>query len=156
MKALQSLTDFFKAQVVDAKKLDVWAEDGVMFSGQSELVDGYELEYTAIIFIQDCKIQPHILFMHLVNWLNQYDPDRQEKGLAFPTFATELLDKGHCDIKLKIDLRESYSLEEAEAGNWQKDGIRYECVSEFEAAVDPDGLNELIYFVGYTEDLPCN
>ncbi|WED23517.1 phage tail protein [Vibrio sp. JC009] len=156
MKALQSITDLFKAQVVDAKSFDVWAEDGAMFCGQGPLVDGYELEYTAIIFIQNVSLEPHVLFMHLVNWLNKYDPYRQEKGLAFPTFAVELLDKGKCDIKIKIDLRESYILQENANGNWMQGDVRYECASEFEPVVDPDELGELIYFVGHLEDLPCS
>ena len=156
MKALQSITNLFKQHVVDAKSFDAWAEDGAMFCGQGPLIDGYELEYTTIIFMQNVSIEPHVLFMPLVSWLNQNDPDRQEKGLAFPTFAVELLDKGRCDIKIKVDLRESYTLVENEQGNWKQQDIRYECTSEFESAVDSDELNELIYFVGHTKDLPCN
>ncbi|WP_375751601.1 phage tail protein [Vibrio sp. HN007] len=154
MKALQSITDLFKAHVTEAKNFDVWAEDGAVFSGQGPFVDGYELEYTAIVFIQNEKLEPHVLFMHLLNWLNNYDPDRLEKGLADPTFAVELLDNGKCDIKIKLDLRESYSLIENEQGNWKQNGQRYECESEFEAAADAEQLNELVYFVGHQDDLP--
>ncbi|WED29871.1 phage tail protein [Vibrio sp. DW001] len=156
MKALQSLTDLFKQHVVDAHSLDVWAEDGAMFCGQGPFVDGYELEYTAIVFIQNTKVAPHIMFMHLVNWLNRFDPERLEKGLPAPTFATELLDGGKCDIKLKIDLRESYELKENPQGNWNQQGSRYECISEFEATVNTADLNELVYLVGHLDDLPCN
>ncbi|MDW6019943.1 phage tail protein [Vibrio plantisponsor] len=154
MKALQSLTDLFKKHIVDAKNFAVWAEDGALFCGQDEFVDGFEIEYTAIVYMQDVKVQPHILMMHLVSWLNTYDPYRQEKGLAFPSFATELLDKGHCDIKIKIDLRESFSLEESPQGDWKQDGERYECVSEFQARANEDDLGELILFVGHLDDLP--
>ncbi len=154
MKALQSLTDLFKAHVVDAKNFSVWAEDGGLFCGQGDLVDGYEIEYTAIVFMQDVNVQPHILMMHLVSWLNKYDPYRQEKGLAFPSFATELLDKGRCDIKIKLDLREEYSLELNEQGNWKQNDQRYSCVSEFTARVDENDLGELVEFVGHLEDLP--
>lgn len=155
MKALQNLTEYLKKHVVDAKQFDVWAEDGALFCGQSNSIDGFDLEYTAILFIQNVKIEPHILFLHLVIWLNKCDPYRQEKGLAFPTFATEILDNGHCDIKIKIDLQEEYSLKESENGNWEQQGIRSECVSDFTETVDTDQLNELVYFVGHKEDLPC-
>jgi len=159
MDALQNLTDFFKQHVTDAKSLNVWAEDGALFSGQSDFIDGFELEYTAIVFIQNATLKPHILFMHLVSWLNKHDPDRVEKNLPAPTFATEILDNGKCDLKIKIDLLESYSLEENEQGNWKQLGTRYDCISDFESTVTSyglDELHELVYFVGHTDDLPCN
>ena len=159
MDALQNLTAFFKQHVTDAKSLNVWAEDGAVFSGQSDFVDGFELEYTAIVFIQNATLKPHVLFMHLVNWLNKHDPERVEKNLPAPTFATEILDNGKCDLKIKIDLLESYSLEENGQGNWKQQGTRYDCISDFESTVTSyglDELHELVYFVGHTDDLPCN
>ncbi len=154
MKALQSLTELFKKHITDAKNFSAWAEDGAVFSCQGDLVDGFEIEYTAIVFMQDVKVQPHILMMHLVNWLNKYDPYRQEKGLAFPSFATELLDKGRCDIKIKLDLREEFRLEPNEQGNWMQNGERYACMSEFAACVEEDELGELHLLVGHLDDLP--
>lgn len=154
MQALHNLTEFVKKHVADANSVDVWAEDGALFTGQSDFVDGFELEYTAIVFVQNANIKPHILFLHLVSWLNNCDPDRVEKNLPAPTFATEILDNGRCDIKIKLDLMECYSLEEHPQGNWKQFDTRYECVSDFESLVDPDALNELVYFVGHTSDLP--
>lgn len=154
MKALQSLTDLFRQHLTDAKNFSVWAEDGALFSAQGDSVDGFEIEYTAIVFMQDVKIQPHILMMHLVSWLNKYDPYRQEKGLAFPSFATELLDKGRCDIKIKLDLREEFNLEPNEQGNWMQNGERYSCESEFTACAEEDDLGELQLLVGHLDDLP--
>ncbi|EPR7547197.1 phage tail protein [Vibrio fluvialis] len=154
MKALQSLTDLFRQHVTDAKNFTVWAEDGALFCTQGDSVDGFELEYTAIVFMQDVRVQPHILMMHLVSWLNAHDPYRMEKGLPFPTFATELLDNGRCDIKIKIDLREAFSLQAHPQGNWQQHGERFECVGDFAARVDEDDLSELVLFVGHLDDLP--
>ncbi|WP_075990075.1 phage tail protein [Vibrio fluvialis] len=154
MKALQSLTDLFREHVTDAKNFTVWAEDGALFCTQGDSVDGFELEYTAIVFMQDVRVQPHILMMHLVSWMNAHDPYRMEKGLPFPTFATELLDNGRCDIKIKIDLREAFSLQAHPQGNWQQHGERFECVGDFAARVDEDDLNELVLFVGHLDDLP--
>ncbi|NHN75265.1 phage tail protein [Vibrio fluvialis] len=154
MKALQSLTDLFRKHVTDAKNFTVWAEDGALFCTQGDSVDGFELEYTAIVFMQDVRVQPHILMMHLVSWMNTHDPYRMEKGLPFPTFATELLDNGRCDIKIKIDLREAFSLQAHPQGNWQQHGERFECVGDFAARVDEDDLNELVLFVGHLDDLP--
>ncbi|MBY8045798.1 phage tail protein [Vibrio fluvialis] len=154
MKALQSLTDLFREHVTDAKNFTVWAEDGALFCTQGDSVDGFELEYTAIVFMQDVRVQPHILMMHLVSWMNRHDPYRMEKGLPFPTFATELLDNGRCDIKVKIDLREAFSLQAHPQGNWQQHGERFECVGDFAARVDEDDLSELVLFVGHLDDLP--
>lgn len=155
MKALQSLTELFKAHITDAKNLTIWAENGAMFSAQGKDVDGFDIEYTAVIDMQDVAIQPHILFMHLVIWFNQYDPDRLSKGLPFPTFAAQLLDDGKCDIRLKVDLREEFSLEEHEQGNWQQNGTRFRCGSDFEQLANVDDLNDLVHFIGYQDDLPC-
>ncbi|MGL4225948.1 MAG: phage tail protein [Vibrio sp.] len=154
MKALQSLTDMFKKHITDTKNFSAWAEDGALFCVQGDLVDGYEIEYTAIVFMQDVKVQPHILMMHLVSWLNAFDPYRQEKGLAYPSFATELLDNGRCDIKIKLDIREEFTLEENEQGKWRQNGELYECVSEFNERVNNDELGELLLFVGHLDDLP--
>ena len=154
MKALQSLTDLFKSHVTDAAKMDVWAEDGALFCGQGADVDGFEIEYTAIVFLQSAKLEPQVLFMHLVSWLNKYDPERAEKGLPMPTFALEPLDKGAFDLKLKIDIREEFDLQENEQGNWKQGDTRYECVSGFEARADEDQLGELVHFVGHLSDLP--
>ncbi|WP_172562559.1 phage tail protein [Vibrio furnissii] len=154
MNALQSLTDLFRRYITDAASLDVWAEDGAVFSAQGVWVDGFELEYTVIIFMQNVHVAPQTVMMHLVSWMRKYDPDRLEKGLAFPTFAAEVLDGGCCDIKIRMDLRESYSLEQSHNGDWKQGEARYDCVSDFEPVVDPDLLGELVHFVGHTDDLP--
>jgi len=65
-----------------------------------------------------------------------------------------LLDNGRCDIKIKIDLREAFSLQAHPQGNWQQHGERFECVGDFSARVDEDDLNELVLFVGHLDDLP--
>lgn len=134
MKALQSLTTLFTNQVTDAGNLEVWAEDGELKCTQGLSVDGFDIAYTVIISMSAVDVQPHILMMHLVNWLNQYDVDRAEKGLSPPAFAVQLLDKGLCDIKLTIDIQESYGLEENDQGNWRQDDTRFECVSHFAKA----------------------
>lgn len=155
MNALQSITDLFKQHVVDSKNFSVWAEDGALFCTQGNAVDGYELEYTVIIFMTSVNIQPHILMMHLVNWLNVNDIDRAEKGLGSPTFAVELLDKGLCDIKIKLDIREEFKLSQSDHGSWQQDGERFDCISTFKAKAKEDDFEQL-EFVGHKGDLPCN
>lgn len=155
MKALQSLTELFKNHVTDAKNLTVWAENGAMLCTQGAEVDGFNIEYTAIIDMQDVAVQPQVLFMHLVNWLNKYDPDRQAKGLPQPTFATQLLDDGQCDIRLKVDLSEEFTLEEDSQGNWLQHDTRYRCDSDFEQVANLEDLGELEYLIGHQDDLPC-
>ncbi|MGF1842262.1 phage tail protein [Vibrio clamense] len=156
MKSLQSLTDLFTTHITDSNKLEVWAEDGGLFCSQSSEVDGFDIEYTAIVFIQNATLQPEILMLHLVNWLNKYDPNRQEKGLAMPTFALENLGGGKFDIKIKLDLQEEFSMQANDNGRWLQGGVRCECVSEFEAAVEYDDLGELKYVAGHLDDLPCS
>ncbi len=75
-------------------------------------VDGFDIAYTVNINMSDVDVSPEILMMHLVVWLNQYDVDRESKGLEPPTFATQKLDNGRFELWLRIDVKESYSLEE--------------------------------------------
>ena len=154
MKALQSLTTLFIGQVTDAKNVNIWAEDGELVCTQGGSIDGFEIKYTVNIDMMGVALAPQVLMMHLVNWLNQYDVQRSEKGLPNPTFATELLDNGRCDIKLKIDIQEAYSLVENEDGNWSVDDARYECVSDFTQTVDASELPPLIFVNGTDGDLP--
>ncbi|OEF10363.1 phage tail protein [Aliivibrio logei] len=154
MQALQSLTELFSHHVTDAKSLDVWAEDGELLCTQGVLVDGFEIAYTVNINMTAVDVKPHILMMHLVSWLNKYDVQRDEKGLPPPSFATELLDKGLCDIKLKVDIQESYSLNENAQGNWKQEDTRYECVSEFAKAAIETELPPLKYIGGNDGDFP--
>ncbi|MEI6896266.1 MAG: phage tail protein [Psychromonas sp.] len=154
MKALQSLTELFIASVVDAKQVELWAEDGELRSAPDFVVDGFEIAYTININMVGVALSPHILMMHLLNWLNKYDVNRAEKGLPNPSFATELLDNGKCDIKLKVDIREDYSLIKSEKGNWSVDNVRYECVSDFSSVVTESELDHLHFLGGHENDLP--
>lgn len=154
MKALQSLTELFAYHVTNAANLEVWAEDGELVCTQGVLVDGFDIAYTVNINLSAVDVKPHILMMHLVSWLNQYDVERSEKGLPPPSFAIEPLDKGLCDIKLKIDIQESYHLSENARGNWKQDGARYDCVSGFEKAAIESELPPLEFVSGHDGDMP--
>ena len=153
MKALQSLTDLFTQSVTDAKNVELWAEDGQIDCTQGLSVDGFDIAYTVNISMTDVDVQPEILMMHLVVWLNQYDVARESKGLEPPTFATQRLDNGRFDIKLKIDIKEAYSLEESATGVWKQGEVRLDCVSDFAIAAIEDELPAL-EFTGPVGDLP--
>ena len=153
MKALQSLTDLFTQSVTDAKNVELWVEDGQIDCTQGLSVDGFDIAYTVNISMTDVDVQPEILMMHLVVWLNQYDVARESKGLEPPTFATQRLDNGRFDIKLKIDIKEAYSLEESATGVWKQGEVRLDCVSDFTIAVIEDELPAL-EFTGPVGDLP--
>lgn len=154
MRALQSLTELFAYHVTNAANLEVWAEDGELVCTQGVLVDGFDIAYTVNINLSAVDVKPHILMMHLVSWLNQYDVERSDKGLPPPSFATQVLDKGLCDIKLKIDIQESYHLSENALGNWKQDGARYDCVSGFEKAAIESELPPLEFIGGHEGDMP--
>lgn len=147
MKALQSLTELFAQSIVDPKNLEVWAEDGSLECAQGLTIDGFDISYLVHVNMTDVNVQPHILMMHLVNWLNQFDVDRSSKGLESPSFATQRLDNGNFDLYLKIPMREAYSLSENPVGIWQQGSTRFECVSDFALAAIESELPPL-EFVG--------
>ena len=153
MKALQSLTELFTQSVTDAKNVELWAEDGQIDCTQGLNVDGFDIAYTVNINMSNVDVQPEILMMHLVTWLNQYDVARESKGLESPTFATQRLDNGHFDLKLQVEIKEAYSLEESATGVWKQGDARLDCVSDFAIAVIEDEL-PLLEFIGPAEDLP--
>ena len=90
-----------------AKNVELWAEDGQIDCTQGLTVDGFDIAYTVNINMSNVDVAPEILMMHLVIWLNQYDVARESKGLAPPSFATERLDNGHFDLKLKIEIKDT-------------------------------------------------
>ena len=153
MKALQSLTELFTQSVTDTKNVELWAENGQINCTQGLGVDGFDIAYTVNINMTDVDVQPEILMMHLVVWLNQYDVARESKGLELPTFATQRLDNGHFDIKLQVDIKETYSLEESPTGAWKQGDARHDCVSDFAIAAIEDEL-PLLEFIGPAGDLP--
>lgn len=157
MKALQSLTKLFTTSVVDAKNVEVWAEFGEIGCTQGLSVDGFDIAYTVNINMSDVEVQPQTLMMHLVMWLNQYDIDRQSKGLEPPGFATQLLDNGRCDIKLKVDIKETYSLQESASGVWKQSGARFDCVSDFALAAIEEELPPFAFIGPCESELsPCD
>ncbi|WP_069447421.1 phage tail protein, partial [Vibrio scophthalmi] len=155
MKALQSLTDLFLSSVTDPTNVELWAEDGSLICTQGSEIDGFELFYTVHVALSEVDVSPEVLMMHLVNWLNKFDPLRGEKGLKEPTFASQLLDGGMIDLKLLIDIQEPYVLEVAQNGKWERDGTRFDCVSGLEAVVAEYELDTLQYVGGHEGDLPC-
>ncbi|MBE8574457.1 phage tail protein [Vibrio sp. OPT18] len=155
MKALQSLTNLFTQCVTEPKNVQLWAEDGALKCTQSDEIDGFDIPYTVNVAMTSVDIEPHVLMMHLVNWLNRYDIDREEKGLPLPSFATQMLDKGLCDISLKIDIIEPYRMKVSPTGRWERDGVRYDCVSQFDKAAYEDDLSDFLYFTGHEGDVPC-
>lgn len=153
MRALQSLTELFTQSVTDTKNVELWAENGQIDCTQGLNVDGFDISYTVNVNMSDVDVQPEILMMHLVVWLNQYDVARESKGLEPPTFATQKLDNGRFDLKLQIDIKETYSLEESATGIWKQGDARLDCVSDFAIAAIEDELPPL-EFIGSTGDLP--
>lgn len=157
MKALQQLTELFTTFVADAKNIELWAEDGELICTQGLLINGFDIKYTVIIDMSDVNIQPQTLMMHVVSWLNKYDVDRENKGLPLPSFATQLLDNGKCDIKMNVVIQESYSLEERAKGAWQQGEKRFDCVSDFALAQIEDELPPFEFVAESNGDLPpCN
>ncbi len=154
MKALQSLTELFARHITDAANLEVWAEDGELVCAQSLVVDGFDVAYTVNINLSAVEVKPHVLMMHLVCWLNEFDVDRSEKGLPPPSFAVQLLNKGLCDIKLKVDIQENYLLQENASGSWKQDGTLFDCVSGFEKAAIESELLPLEFIHAHEKDFP--
>lgn len=154
MHALQSLTKLFITYVTDACTVNLWAEDGELKCTQGGLVDGFDIEYTVNIDMTNVLVEPQTIMMHLVIWLNKFDVQRSEKGLPNPTFAVELLDNGKCDIKLKIDIQEPYSLKANKQGQWKQNDVCYECVSDFTKTLSDDELPSLEFVVNQSNDLP--
>ena len=155
MQALKSLTEQFKSYITGPAHLSVSVPKGQLLCTPSAAIDGFEIEYTANIKIQNTHVEPQQLLMSLVSWLNIYDCERESKGLAAPSFDVSAQEEQGCDITINLTLREAFCLELNPQGQWQQNGLSYSLKSQFQAAVTQEELDHLIYVVGHTRDFPC-
>ncbi len=78
-------------------------------------------------------MSPEILMMHLVVWLNQYDVDRESKGLEPPHSLNAATDNGRLNLSYVSTLKSPIHLK-SEMGVWKQGDVRHDCVSDFALA----------------------
>jgi len=152
MECLQHLTDHLIEKIVGKNKLNAWAEDGEIITSSNATGDGFEVKYTCNFEMLDVNIEPVMLFMLVVSWLNKYDPDRATKSLPNPLFFTERLDSGHYDLGVKIEFQEQYDFVEDENGKWKSNGVISRLQSDFSNVIDVDELDVLEIVDSHTND----
>lgn len=152
MEYLQSLSAYLIEHITSKDDLNAWAEDGTLLFGPSYAEEGYEIKYMCNFELSDVEIKPARLFMLIVNWVQQYNPDRDTQGLAAPLFFVEPLANKRYDLGVKMEFIEQMKFVPDEKGEWLVRGKKMALQSDFQQPFDVDNAGELIIFDGHTQD----
>lgn len=104
------------ALAADTTKLQLFVDKGRIAARRGATL-GYEERYTLSIVVQDFAGDVDQLFVPIIAWVAEQQPDLLDKGEPF-TFTTEILDGGTCDIQIDLELTELVRVEQLEGGGW--------------------------------------
>lgn len=105
----------------DATKLQMFVDKGRIAARRGATL-GYEERYTLSIVVQDFAGDVDRLFVPIVAWVAEQQPDLLDKGEPF-TFSTEILDSGTCDIQIDLELSELVLVAVDPEGGWSTSRI---------------------------------
>lgn len=100
----------------DATKLQLFVDKGRIAARKGKTI-GYEEHYTLAIVVQEFVGDVDQLFVPIMAWVAEQQPDLLDKGEPF-TFATEILDGDKADIQIDLQLSELVRVEEQPDGTW--------------------------------------
>lgn len=115
MKKAESLKELLLASVpalaADPAKLAVFVDKGKVSAVRSETL-AFQLGYTATIWIEAFGGDPDSLFVPVLAWIAQNQPDLIGRPDSEPfAFESELLDGDSADISIEIELTERVLVE---------------------------------------------
>lgn len=108
MKKLISLRAFLAANVPDLAanpdKLLVFAEKGSVEDWPRTAHHNFETSYTATLVVTEFSADPDTIFVPLLAWLKENQPDRAEREAL--TYEAEILSNNAVDLEIKVELKE--------------------------------------------------
>ncbi len=105
----------------DATKLQMFVDKGRIAARRGATL-GYEEHYTLSIVVQEFGGDVDRLFVPIVAWVAEQQPNLLDKGEPF-TFSTEILDSGTCDIQIDLELSELVLVAVNPEGGWSTSRI---------------------------------
>lgn len=153
MRYLQELTAYLVKNAFLKEKFESWAEDGEIIYGSHQVIQGYEVKYTANFEALNVQVLPSIFFGLVTSWLSQHNPNRDQEGLESPKFfIQERLGSGRFDLGLKLDFIEKYEYTPSEDGQFIINGQRVDPISDYQEPFNKDAAEELLIFDSHSQD----
>ncbi len=100
----------------DPTKLQMFVDRGGIHARRGTTL-GYEERYTLSIVVQEYAGDVDDLFVPILAWIAEQQPDLLDKGEPF-TFEAEMLDEMTCDIEISLALSEMVRVEEKPGGGF--------------------------------------
>lgn len=100
----------------DPTKLQMFVDRGGIQARRGTTL-GYEERYTLSIVVQEYAGDVDDLFVPILAWIAEQQPDLLDKGEPF-TFEAEMLDDKTCDIEISLALSEMVRVEEKPGGGF--------------------------------------
>ncbi|TPG14358.1 phage tail protein [Sphingomonas oligophenolica] len=92
------------ALATDPTRLQLFVDKGNIAARRGATL-GYEERYTLSIVVQEFAGDVDTLFVPILAWVAEQQPDLLDRGQPF-TFSAEVLDDDRCDIEIAIELSE--------------------------------------------------
>ncbi|SFR79800.1 phage tail protein [Sphingomonas jatrophae] len=123
MKKPDSLRDLLLYLVPGLKedpgRLSVFVDKGQILSLAGRSLS-FEYRYTANVVVQDYAGDDNALFVPVLAWIAQHQPDLLKRRDSDPfTFEAELLETGAKDVSLQLDLSERVRVVARDAGGFE-------------------------------------
>lgn len=132
MEKLKALTAFLiERRLVLPEQLDSWAEQVTLPLYWKPTEKGLhmgDMRYHAVVVLERLTDNPARLMALVGSWLEVNDPNREDDGLAAPTFEIDQLDPDTADVELQLDFVEAQHLAETDNGEIEAFGKRWALV----------------------------
>lgn len=129
MKRLTALARYLLHKTHSPRELfEVFTDRGTTELLLNDRGNGLELgriQYTGIITIENYPYDAYALLAHVITWLADNDPERQQLRLDELSFDIEMNNENTVNVELMIDFDEPLELIEDSAGTIELGGTRY-------------------------------
>ncbi len=120
-KKLEALTTFLLSKnMVSANQFDSWMQDGELQKSVKNLGDGlkiFRLNYNAFFSIEEYTGSADTLCVHVVTWLVDNDPCRDDDQLPDPSIDIDVNENGSVDVEIAINFIEDVEIVEDPEGD---------------------------------------
>jgi P2 phage tail completion protein R (GpR) len=94
-------------------RIEVWVEDGTLFSRAGHDNRGSELSYRGHVLIRDYVDDVEPLFTAISDFMTQYEPMHADNAISW---SADILDLQRADVKFVLTLTQVITVDAADAG----------------------------------------
>jgi len=125
------------------EQFDSWMEGGNLEMASKDLGDGLLIcrqKYFAVFSIEKFSGKADELFVHVITWLIDNDPDREEEKLEDPSIDIDILESGEADVTIAINFVENIEIAEDVNGPITFDGKTWSITKVLDSVVEKIGV----------------